>query len=143
MTAPPTPDHAELVAACQRALAEAELGQRPAEAITEALLRELARAGAPAQPTAWRAHEGVLRAMQALQARFERAAPKLGIATGLTALDEALGGLHRGEVALLSGASASGRSALALHLAHAVASAKGPTVLRCLEEREQVDEDLR
>jgi hypothetical protein len=131
---PRDPATAALSAACKRALAEAELDYRPAAAISEGLLRDLARAAPRTRPAGLQAFDGVFRAMRTIQARFERSRPTLGIATGLTALDEALGGLHRGEVVLISGASASGRSALALHLAHAVASAKAPTVLRCFEE---------
>src|SRR5438552_15685177 len=51
-----------------------------------------------------------------------------GISTGFTKLDEMTGGLHAGELLILAARPSMGKTALALNIAHHVASKRHETV---------------
>src|SRR5471030_3031827 len=62
-------------------------------------------------------------AMVAAEAAYNRAGQLTGVATGLTQLDQLLGGLHKSDLLILAGRPSMGKTALATNIAFNAASA--------------------
>lgn len=121
-----------LIAACRRAIAQAERAERGAREIAEDLRYALDGGAGDAgvgETRAMPVHDSAMRAFRDLQARFEN--PHFSendLATGLAPIDEAFGGLARGALHVVCGPGESGRTALALAIASEVARRGVPTL---------------
>ncbi len=74
-----------------------------------------------------------------LEAHLEHGRPR-GMSTGISKLDDKIGGLHRGDITVIGGASSMGKTALALNLCMGAARTEGANV--CLFSQEMTKQQL-
>jgi replicative DNA helicase len=72
-------------------------------------------------------------AVERMQTALQNPGKLSGISTGLSDLDDKLGGLHRGELTILAGRPGMGKSATGISIARSIAEAQVPSIYFSLE----------
>jgi hypothetical protein len=132
--------YSQVRSACQRALGREEQGYGTEAEIRDELIATLVEQATRERPPKLRASYECVRSacVATMTANFISGDfLELETPTGIAAFDEGMALLHRGELVVIAGAAESGRTALALYLACAVALQRKPSVFRAYRETER------